>query len=149
MTPQADDASRSVTGPATVLPLQWSYWCPCRPRPVSRGPRNPDEGIPAIAGLCVIGREDPQSKGFRIVHIEITYNLGQAFERLLTVGSPIYAELEGGQCFMRWAPVARRSVREYLLSVVRKWLALGAPAGSKPAVVEQLLSPEIFEARRN
>jgi hypothetical protein len=50
---------------------------------------------------------------------------------------------------MRWAPIARRSVREYLLSVVRKWLALGAPAGSKPPIVEQLLSPEIFEARRN
>jgi hypothetical protein len=99
--------------------------------------------------MCVIGREDSQAKGFRIVHVEITYNLGQAFERLLTVGSPIYAELERGHCFMRWAPIARRSVREYLLSVVRKWLALGAPAGSKPPIVEQLLSPEIFEARRN
>jgi hypothetical protein len=99
--------------------------------------------------MCVIGREDPQGKGFRIVHVEITYNLGQAFDRLLTNGSPIYSELQQGQCFMRWAPIARRSVREHLLSIVRKWIALGAPAGSKPAVVEQLLSPEIFDLRQN
>jgi hypothetical protein len=99
--------------------------------------------------MCVIGREAPQGKGFRIVHIEITYNLGQAFERLLTVGSPIYSELQQGQCFMRWAPIARRSVREYLLSLVRKWIALGSPDTSMPAVVEQLLAPEIFDPQQN
>ena len=140
----------SAAAPALIVHLQWSYWSACSPRLSYQRSQHPDyDGIPEIPGICVIGRRDGPGNGFRIVHVQITYNLAQAFENLLTVGSPVYSQLQDGQCFMRWAPIAQRNLRDQVLATIQYWIASGAPAGSKPALVEELLLPEIVSPRQD
>lgn len=141
--------SGAAAVPALEFSLQWSYWCRCSASRFRRNPQKPDEGIPEIPGICVFALADGANKSFTLVHAEITYNLAQTLDRLLTTGSPIDGHLRQGHCFVRWAPVARRQVRDYLLSVIKKWLAAGAPATSKPAVIQELLAPEIFDPAKN
>jgi hypothetical protein len=135
--------------PAMEISLQWSYWCRCYPSLFRRNPQKPDEGIPEIPGICIFGLMDSSNKNPAIVHAEITYNLAQTLDRLLSTGSPIDRYLQQGQCFVRWAPIARRQVRDHLLSVIRSWVAAGSPATSKPVVVQELLVPEVLDPMRN
>ena len=139
----------SAAGQAMVVHLQWSYWCPCHPRLSYQKPQHPNyDGIPEIPGICVIARQDRPGEAFQIFHVQATYNLAQAFESLLTAGSPIYRQLQGERCFMRWAPVAQRNVRDQLLAAIQYWMAAGAPAAAKPALIEELLVPEILDRQK-
>ena len=124
-----------------ALSLQWSPWCPWNL--FHRSPQNPfftEEGAPDIPGICVVGRAEEGGRTFSIVHVQATYNLAQAFARLFAPDSPIYAQLQAGQCFLCWAPVAERKVRDQVLSVIQNWTAAGAPASAMPALIQELVS---------
>jgi hypothetical protein len=140
----------AAAAPAMAVHLQWSPWCPSRL--FCRKPQNPrdaDEGIPDIPGICVVGRAKGRGDGFSIMHVQATYNLAQAFDRLFALGSPIYSQLQQGQCFLRWAPIAQRTVRDHVLATIQGWIAADAPANSKPALIEELLLPTILPANED